>query len=250
MSNHLAHPPFGTYALSPFRDGLRAASGRWRNKIRLVSSVLRQISTLGLKEPYDVEPADGFRVRLFPSNNVTDKKCFMGLGVKSIQQTQAIENSAKNAPADTFNFLDIGGNSGMYSIAAARAARLANKTFNLVAIEANPDMAQRLRFNLDASGVDNPHIVECAVSESEGIVHLSLANKNLGQATIVVNADDAVTVEVPARTLEDILDDAQMHQIDFLKIDIEGHEVPALRPYLESVKKKPLSDNNFGRGRP
>ena len=235
MSNSSTQPPFGTHALSPFRNKLRAASGVWRHKIRFVSSVLRQAATLGLSEPFDIEPADGFKVRLFPSNNATDKKCFMGLEVKSTQQIDAMDNAAKHAPSETFNFLDIGGNSGMYSIAAARSARLAGKYFSLVAIEANPDMAERLRFNLQASDVKNAQIVECAVSDQEGTVHLSLAKKNLGQAMVVDSAETDVTVDVPARLLENILDEAGMTSIDFLKIDIEGHEVPALRPYLESV---------------
>lgn len=235
MSNDPASLPFGTYALSPFRDRLRAASGKWRNTIRFISSVLRQSSTLGLKEPFDVEPADGFKVRLYPSDNATDKKCFMGLEVKSSEQIDAMNASARNCSGETFNFLDIGGNSGMYSIAAARAARLADKALNLVTIEANPNMAKRLRFNLDASGVENVQVMECAVSDQDATLHLSLAKKNLGQAMIVDQAQAVDAVQVPARRLEDILDEAQMHDIDFLKIDIEGHEIPALKPYLESV---------------
>ncbi|MGI9356176.1 MAG: FkbM family methyltransferase [Rhizobiaceae bacterium] len=226
--------PFGHFGLSPFRNNLRDRSGKVRKKSKFLGSTLRKASFLGHAEPYDVEPAEGYKVRLFPSNNATDKQTYMGLEITDTPLIMAINKAARNCPGDTFHFLDIGGNSGMYSIAAAQAARKAGKRISLVVIEANPDMVERLRFNLEASGVENPTIFAFAASDKNTQVYLSLAKKNLGQAKLVRTPDEGHTIFVHARLLKDMLDEANMTRIDFLKIDIEGHEVPALTPYFST----------------
>lgn len=234
------HPPFGTYALSPLRDALRLKSGLWRQSVRIVGSTLRHLSMIGQREPFDVETKRGNRVRLYPSQNVSDKKCFMGLGVLDQAENRFMALAVADTPDGRFKVVDVGANSGMYAILAANAAQDACKDLDLVCIEANPEMHRRLAFNLEASGVANAELFNCAVSDHEGIVHLSLDNWNLGQATIVENGKGRKVVAVPSRPLADIIGASGLDRIDFLKIDVEGHEVPALKPYLEAGGVRPL----------
>ncbi len=204
--------PFGHFALSALRNGLRDMSGRVRNRVKFLSTILRKASMFGIAEPYDVEPAEGFKVRLYPSNNATDKNAYMGLEIADTPQIMAINQAACRCSGDTFHFVDIGGNSGMFTIAAARAAYLAGKRLFVVAIEANDAMAERLRFNLEASGVKNPLIYINAVSNKNDKVFLSLAKKNLGQATVVSDFVAGQTISVQARLLKELLDEANMRK--------------------------------------
>jgi len=63
--------------------------------------------------------------------------------------------------------------------------------------------------------------VEGALGESEAS-HLSDAEQFLDQG------ENQYTVEVPARTLESVLDEAGYSEIDFLSLDVEGFEVEVL----------------------
>ncbi len=74
----------------------------------------------------------------------------------------------------------------------------------------------------------------CAVSDVIGSVMLAQSAWNLGSVSVCDGAGKKRNqlTQVPAHTLDHIVKDACLPRIDFLKIDIEGHEVPALEPYL------------------
>lgn len=238
MSPSVSHnqPAFGHHALSPWREWLRLRAGQLRARSRITASFLRRLSTLGLREPFDVQPAAGFKVRLFPSNNVTDKKAYLGLEIEPGDGlVDAIDQAVSASPQDEFHFLDIGGNSGMMSLAAAQAAQRHGKTIHIAAIEANPAMAERYQFNLSASGVENVALIRAAVSDQPGTIWLDLSSRNLGRATVTHDATPK-SVEVLAKPLADIAAETGLAKVDFLKIDIEGHELPALQPYFETVE--------------
>ena len=63
------------------------------------------------------------------------------------------------------NFVDVGSNIGLYSLPLAKRA---GPTGKVVAIDANPLMAERLGWNADASSLENVHIFGCAVSDTQG----------------------------------------------------------------------------------
>ena len=227
---------FGTYSLAPWRNAFRRAAGYWRDRFYLFSSLSRKAAVFGLDEPFDVEPVSGFKVRLFPSNNYTDKQCFMGHEIHGTRQIAAIDRAAESAPDGVFHFVDLGANSGLFTLAGAKAAKAAGREPSLIAIEANPDMAERLRFNLQASGFGSAHIFAAAVSDRKGSVFLSRARqKNLGQAMVVGGPVDGTTIEVQALPLLDMLALAAVPRIDFMKVDIEGHEIAALTPFLQNA---------------
>ena len=125
--------------------------------------------------------------------------------------------------------VDIGCNIGLYALALARTGA------KVVAIDANPDMVERARFNAQASGLELD-LVYSAVGDRQGSVHLE---RQRDDAAIVrtIESDDG---DVPMKPLMQILQECGVGKVDALKIDIEGFEDKALAPWLVSAPEEHL----------
>lgn len=122
-------------------------------------------------------------------------------------------------------FVDLGCNIGLYSLPLAVARPLGR----VVAVDANPKMIARIRWNGSASDVKNLTAVHAAVSDSEGRGDLVIRKDDVAIVAVQEHGDG----EMPIRTLASILADAGVDAIHGLKIDIEGHEDRALVPFLD-----------------
>ncbi len=119
--------------------------------------------------------------------------------------------------------LDIGGNIGLSAIALGRA--MPNR--RVMVFEPSADSAHLLRGNLAENGVTNAEVVEAAVSDRAGSLHLNetdtsgfshiLTERHVGGASGRVSEVRVVR-----------LDDLVTEQVGFAKIDVEGHEAHVL----------------------
>jgi FkbM family methyltransferase len=117
---------------------------------------------------------------------------------------------------------DVGANSGVYT------SRLAALVPEVLAIEPNPDLCNVLR----RAGYRNVRVVEAAISDRSGRAKLFIpiredGNRSLPCATLeptdqLRRSDE---LEVRVTTLDEFADSSP----GFVKIDIEGHEIAALR---------------------
>lgn len=123
-------------------------------------------------------------------------------------------------------FVDLGCNIGLYSLPLAVAHPLGR----VLAIDANPKMIARIRWNAAATGLQNFDAVHAAVSDTEGRGDLVIRKDDLAIVAISENSDG----EMPIRTLASIVAEARLTAIHGLKIDIEGHEDRALVPFLDT----------------
>lgn len=100
-----------------------------------------------------------------------------------------------------------------------------------VLVEPQPDLAEALRRSRKAS----VHAVACSSPDNAGrsmTLRLAGAYSTLNPALRVADADVAGTIEVPVRTLNEVLIEARAPSpIDFLSIDVEGHERDVLRGF-------------------
>jgi len=100
-----------------------------------------------------------------------------------------------------------------------------------VLVEPQPDLAERLRLARRA------HVVPVACSSpanAGGTVRLHLLgpHSSLRRDLVVTGVVAHGAIDVPARTLDDILEEvAAPAPIDFVSIDVEGHEVDVLRGF-------------------
>lgn len=126
-------------------------------------------------------------------------------------------------------FVDIGANIGLYTLPLAKRI---GENGKVIAIDANPLMARRLRWNAAASALGNISVFPCAVSDHEGSGSLSIHKDDAA----IVSLEDDIEGSIPIRTLPSILAEARVEHIDGLKIDIEGHEDRVLAPFIETCE--------------
>jgi FkbM family methyltransferase len=246
---HSPHAPFGTYRLVRWRETLRAfGAGLVPRRFPRLGSILNwpiwRASLIGRSGPVDLEPYPGFALRLYPRENHADSKCYARPGLCDLPEEAAIARCAARGCDAQFIMVDVGANTGTYSVLSANLAKQAGRTPHLTCIEANPKTQSRLAANLHFSGLEScARIVPCAVSDAPGTVMLDTAQWNLGSVKVARDAGPMKAgklLPVPARTLLEIVRDADLARIDFLKIDIEGHEVQALEPFLTNAPKELL----------
>jgi FkbM family methyltransferase len=119
--------------------------------------------------------------------------------------------------------VDIGANSGTYSLA------LAELTNRVIAIEANPRLAAMLR-TMRLPGVE---VVGVALSASEGSMTLNVINGNYDEATLRTQnlTGELTSVQVKTRSL----DSMGLDGIGFIKIDVEGFEEEVLAGATKTI---------------
>ena len=241
-------PPFGAYKLSPIREGFRRQAIWWRPRISLVSSICRKIARIKtIQGPVDIEPFKNMKVRLYPKENGGDFYCLKGTFNLKHEAVNTYKDAIKNTKNQTVVFADMGANSGMHSIIAAHLAQSLNKNIQIIAAEPNPILIPRFIFNIKNSGLEkNTTLFECAVSDKSEKLRLYI-DRELSQSKITDEKQTTKSsdnynqivdkvVEVQAKSLASILKEAKVDKIDILKIDVEGHEIKTLKPYLENTK--------------
>ncbi len=226
--------PFGHYALPPAREAVRLAArrsgggrlGRWAISLR------RKRAIRGLSEPFDVAVAPGVNARLYPSTNRCEKRALCGVQVWDPVERDALRGAIEAHRDDApFTFLDVGANVGLYSLFAHSYALSSGTPIRIVAVEPNPEIADRLVFNAEASGAQFAH-ARVAISSEPGHVFMHDGGGNRGEAAI---SDDRTDIRVRALPLADLCAELDITRIHALKIDIEGHDVPALSDFFRDV---------------
>lgn len=222
-----SEPPFGTFAPGTLQRALISlAKGSVLHRGIFRSTMTRLIMGWNGK-PLDVMFRD-CSYRLRGMNNLIE----YGILLNPVYNRADIDFLIEGAPTGA-NFLDIGSNIGLYALPMAKAAGVTGK---LVAIDANPLMAQTLLANAGFSLLDNVLMFACAVSDREGHADLKVRKDDIA----IVQVDENPEGEIPVRTLKSIVDDAGLATIHGLKIDIEGHEDKALVPFMEAASQSLL----------
>lgn len=129
-------------------------------------------------------------------------------------------------PGDTF--IDCGANVGYFSV---QAGALVGSGGQVISIEANPRTFKLLERNLRANHFGIP--VECALTSQRGEVELFMPRdwdvySSLRAGGLVEGHADQ-SFKVAARTLDEVVHELGLRQVNVVKIDIEGGELDALR---------------------
>jgi FkbM family methyltransferase len=214
------HAPFGTYAATGLVlsviETTRALPGHWLGK--RLGFLLRRIAIKMLGgNPVDTQSL-GANFRLYPYNNVCEKRILFS--PKDFDETE--RNVLKDRMTSNFVFLDVGANIGGYSLAVAA---MAGSGARIIAVEPQPEIFDRLVFNIGINPFGTIKAMDIAVADRDGELILFLDPNNKGEASVkIVNADHAGKVKVSARPLLAILTDEGFAHVDALKLDVEGAE--------------------------
>jgi FkbM family methyltransferase len=124
------------------------------------------------------------------------------------------------APGDVV--LDIGAGIGTEVLPFSK---MVGESGKVVAVEAHPATFRRLQRVCELNNLHNVRLVHAAVMDTDAPVHIT----DLQAEDYLENKIGADGVEVPALTLADLMTRFGLDHIDFLKMNIEGAELPALR---------------------
>jgi len=115
----------------------------------------------------------------------------------------------------------------------AYAIRLAKMCKRVYAIEPHPDNIKYLKKNVDLSGLNNIEIIECAVGSYKGkATFFGRKRQAFSLKKEVINYKTMIEVEV--NTIDNMFKDKR---IDFIRMQINGTELDAIRGAQETMKK-------------
>jgi FkbM family methyltransferase len=134
--------------------------------------------------------------------------------------------------------VDAGAHHGLYALLAAKRV---GKKGKVVAAEPSPRECVRLKKHLEVNRAANVELVPCALGEETGETDLYLVDgfqdwcNSLRPPAI---SDSVKTARVRVRTLDDLLDELRVLQVDFLKLDVEGAELSVLYGAMKLLRSE------------
>lgn len=128
-------------------------------------------------------------------------------------------------------FVDVGANWGYFTLCAAH---LVGRAGRIVSIEVDPRACRTLKANIARNKLDSVTVLEIAASDGPGVLRLreyeggATESGNFGLIDAEAGASSHRHYDVAASAIDDVLDQAEIEQVDLLKMDIEGTEGRAL----------------------
>lgn len=130
---------------------------------------------------------------------------------------------------------DIGSHFGQYSLFAASVAGGKNQVFSF---EPDADAKKIQLENIKLNDMwEKIRILDCAVSDSNGILRFKSEKGNSNSHLIKDESDEAADViSVPSRSINSLL--SELPEPTFVKIDAEGAEIDILQAASDLLQKK------------
>lgn len=130
--------------------------------------------------------------------------------------------------------LDIGANTGVYSIAAA----ISNENSDIYAFEPVPRIVKRLKHNIAINNLENVHPRDWLVSDEDGLQALYVP-----KGKITTSASSAKgfrncteTISAASLTIDTFVAQNNLPSIDLIKIDTESTEPCVLRGGIRTIE--------------
>jgi FkbM family methyltransferase len=228
--------PFGDFAPSGLTrwviDRTRGLPEGWAG--RRLALMLRRLAMKTLRgTPLDLETC-GVRMRLYPYKNVCERRILFTPQYFDAEEIRILTGRIREG----FTFIDVGSNVGWYALSIAREAGASVQT-RILAVEPQPEIFDRLVYNIRQNPYGMIKAVDCAVADKTGELTLFLDPLNRGEASLkIVNSSQTDAIRVPAVTLLDLLHRENLSQVDAVKLDVEGAEDLVLDPFFRDA---PLS---------
>ncbi|MFH1888963.1 MAG: FkbM family methyltransferase [Candidatus Omnitrophota bacterium] len=210
----------------------------WFYPFRLINNALISL----LKSDFAI--VQGRKMFLDPKDNL----CLSISDTCEPLETELVKSSVKEGQV----VVDIGANIGYYTLLFAELVGKGGKVF---AFEPNPDNFSLLSKNVSANGFENVVLVNKAVSDMTGPIKLYISKRNCGDHRIYDYGERRRVIEVGSVRLDDYFRDFE-GKIDFIKMDIQGAELLAVRGMPSLLEKNkdikmvtefwPIGLNNSG----
>ena len=143
-------------------------------------------------------------------------------------------------PKEGDTVIDIGAHIGRYTITSSKQV---GKTGKVVAIEADPDNFQLLKRNIVLNNLTNVLPLNYAVFSTRTRMKLyeQSASAKYNSLMLARAAKTKNYVEVNADTLDSILKQNGINQVNWIKIDVEGAEFEVLKGSIRTLSSENVS---------
>lgn len=120
-------------------------------------------------------------------------------------------------------FVDVGANLGYFT---CLLANLVSDSARVLSFEPEPDNLALLRRNVEQNSLKTVDIYPFALGDTDGSATLNVYKASNRGRHSLQGTGGSRTIQVPLRRLDDIVfaDNVAMPSIEFVKIDVEGHE--------------------------
>ena len=165
-----------------------------------------------------------------------------GTGWDKGEETAAARVIRKSMQADPV-VIDCGANRGEWTREIRRC--LGSHKGTWIALEPNPGCLPFLE------SIANLEVICAGAGEHEGLQRLFTNSSTSGLASLhprrdsVAQDSEFTVTDVQIVTLDSIISGKHLKRVDFLKMDIEGHELFALRGALTALKQKCIGALSF-----
>lgn len=135
--------------------------------------------------------------------------------------------------------LDIGANQGLYSLIASRRVGASGRVFSF---EPSPRERRALRLNLALNFCRNVAVQALALGSQEASADLYVVQGNQTGCNSLRPPDvysSTLPVAVKVTTLDQWLSQHRISRVDFIKLDVEGAELDALKGAHEFLQSRP-----------
>jgi len=127
---------------------------------------------------------------------------------------------------ETGTFIDIGANIGTLAIPIANA----RPQVSVICIEADSNIHRFLQENLNRNGCERVQAVSCVAGATDGqlVAFYRAPDDRFGMGSLGPQFSNVPTM-LPQQSLDNMLTRMNIHQVDVVKIDVEGAEIGVLR---------------------
>ncbi|MEY2499389.1 MAG: hypothetical protein QOD12_2945 [Verrucomicrobiota bacterium] len=130
--------------------------------------------------------------------------------------------------------IDVGANLGLYSLLLSG---LVGNTGSVLAFEPEPNLFAILRENCARNGATNVRVFPYALGRASGHASLQRSAFNSGDNRLGYASPTHEAVEVQVEKFDDLHPDSRP---DFVKIDVQGHELGALLGMEQALMRGPI----------
>lgn len=129
--------------------------------------------------------------------------------------------------------VDIGANIGLYTLLFAKLVGNAGRVF---AFEPEPNLFSALCDNCATNAVLNVSPFQIAAGDSKGRAKFQRSILNSGDNRLGETKTDVKSIEVEVARLDDLL---PVRNVQFIKLDVQGHELAAMAGMQEVIASSP-----------
>jgi len=136
--------------------------------------------------------------------------------------------------------VDGGANAGFFTIPVAQ--RIQGRGSSIISFEPQRQLFQALSGSLALNGYEHVYLHNCGLGAAPGIAQLPAVDYSVNQDFGTVQLSDHATVTEQGwmnNRVVDVtsIDEMDLPRLDFVKLDVEGYEVPALTGARNSLQQ-------------